>query len=125
MKGVNNLLWNLICDVAAEQGRQISRFGEQNHPIVKTVKDADYVETCLAAARKAYEDAAPGEMDWLYIAEEEFWEIFEAKSPDDRYKEVVQLVAVLATMLESEYRRADQLFADCNSRGAKSKASAT
>jgi hypothetical protein len=86
--------------IAAERSRQDELWGEQNHPI-RHKGDQAFYQYELDSARKNCEAREKnGTLAWIDIAREEYWEAFTENDPAAQRHELVQLGAVIVSMIE-------------------------
>lgn len=90
-------------EVSHERGRQVAKWGEQNHP-----DGTGYAYLREQAAKARHEcqvAAADGRVTWRLILREEYREALAETDPERLRTELVQVAAVAAAWIEAIDRR--------------------
>jgi hypothetical protein len=90
----------IFCELDNERKRQDAKWGEQNHPIRDESRDADYKETAELLKALCNFRAKAKTLTWFDIAAEEFLEVFAEDTPERQREELIQLGAVVVSMVE-------------------------
>lgn len=95
---------DVLEEVAAERERQIRKWGRQDH--LESGSGGSHNRTRANIAKAEYDDmVAYGELQWIHILTEEFWEaLAEPEGPELR-QELIQVAAVAIAWVEAIDRR--------------------
>lgn len=95
----------VLADIANERFSQDERWGEQNHP---DGTGAPWYQAKAGFARQDADIAASGgQLTWLLILREEFYEAMAEEDPVRLREELVQVAAVATAWVEAIDRRTD------------------
>lgn len=96
---VQQITVNVINDVLFEQIRARAKHGVQNLP--DGINPDRYTNELEEYAKKRTDDRArTGHLTWVDVAREEWHELLNAETPEQRRTEAVQLTQVLVSWLE-------------------------
>lgn len=90
---------NILQDIARERGRQLQKWGEQNHP--DGTGDPERVRAMLVAKQKENLAFNTGNGTWLHIMEEEVAEAFAETDQKRLREELIQVAAVAVSWIEA------------------------
>jgi len=93
---------SIFCEVDAERDRQDAKWGVQNHPV--RPEDFEAIEYFHQSVKKAKEKcdkhAKDGTLTWWHIVREELFEAMDEARPEGQRYELIQLAAVVVSMIE-------------------------
>lgn len=96
----------VLNDIFTERERQQEKWGEQNHP--DGTGEGWYVEKATYARWDAEWAVANGNLSWLLILREEFYEAMAESDPTRLREELIQVAAVAVAWVEAIDRRGDR-----------------
>jgi len=95
---------NVLNDVMREQIRARGKHGVQELPD-GIVPDRYTQELRIVAQRRTDQQAIAGKLTWVDVAREEWHELLDAATPEDRRMEAIQLAQVLVSWVEDMDKR--------------------
>jgi hypothetical protein len=100
---------DIFAEIHAERERQDAKWGEQNHPIMED-DEAKFSKFIAPKVKEICDMAAElGENTWFKILREEFFEAFAEDTAEGQRYELVQVAAVVVSMIECIDRNASKI----------------